>query len=233
MKQKQTLIIFGAIGFIFLVVWVVVLTLVIKTVRGLNKTGGTPTVIEATLCDEDASDLCVVTFGANNLNRMVIHFQAPSADYVPFYVKADNRGSVSVYTCEASGAEISGIGVSETEVSGTEVSETEVSGTEVSGTEVNGTEVSGTEVSGTEVSGTEVNQESQPISIYCTGVRTPLGETIDIEVYTTDEDKLIARGTFLVSAIAISTPISLPSEVPVEEIPTMLPDGSVEATPPQ
>ena len=213
MKQKQTLIIFGAIGFIFLVVWVVVLTLVIKTVRGLNKTGGTTTVIEATLCDEDASDLCVVTFGANNLNRMVIHFQAPSADYVPFYVKADNRGTVSVYTCEASGAEMSGIGVSETEVSGTEVS--------------------GTEVSGTEVSGTEVNQESQPISIYCTGVRTPLGETIDIEVYTTDEDKLIARGTFLVSAIAISTPISLPSEVPVEEIPTMLPDGSVEATPPQ
>ncbi len=193
MKQKQTLIIFGAIGFIFLVVWVVVLTLVIKTVRGLNKTGGTPTVIEATLCDEDASDFCVVTFGANNLNRMVIHFQAPSADYVPFYVKADNRGTVSVYTCEASEAEMSE----------------------------------------TEVSGTEVNQESQPISIYCTGVRTPLGETIDIEVYTTDEDKLIARGTFLVSAIAISTPISLPSEVPVEEIPTVLPDGSVEATPPQ
>jgi hypothetical protein len=33
-------------------------------------------------------------------------------------------------------------------------------------------------------------------------------------VYTTDEDKLIAHGSFLVSAIALSTPISLPSETP-------------------
>jgi hypothetical protein len=57
--------------------------------------------------------------------------------------------------------------------------------------------------------------------VRCTGVRTPLGETIELEIYTTDEDKLIARGTFLVSAVAISTPISQPSELPaVEEIPT-------------
>jgi hypothetical protein len=64
--------------------------------------------------------------------------------------------------------------------------------------------------------------------VHCTGVRTPLGETIDIEVYTTDEDKLIARGTFLVSAIAIPTPISQPTEAPVEEFPTAEPFATEE-----
>ncbi|MDO9302619.1 MAG: hypothetical protein Q7T89_14625, partial [Anaerolineales bacterium] len=90
-----------------------------------------------------------------------------------------------------------------------------------------------------------------PTSAHCTGIRTPLGETIDIEVYTTDGDKLIGRGTFLVSAIALSTPISLPSETsteevpteeipteeipteeyPTEETPTFLPEGDASATP--
>jgi hypothetical protein len=161
MKQKQIYIILGAIGFILLLFWIVVFTLVIKNLRGSNETGESP-VVEATLCDEGASDLCIVNFGANSLNRMVIHFQLPSEGYAAFYVKATNRETVSVYTCEV--------------------------------------------------------DESVPTNAYCTGLRTPLGETIDLEVYTTDEDKLIARGMFLVSAIAISTPISLPSESPVEEV---------------
>lgn len=60
---------------------------------------------------------------------------------------------------------------------------------------------------------------SDPTAVRCTGVRAPLGETIDIEVYTTDEDRLIARGTFLVAALAIPTPLSQPSEVPALEEP--------------
>jgi hypothetical protein len=177
MKQKQNFIILGAIGLIFLLFWYVVLTLIIKNLRGSSNESD-PIVINVTLCDADASNLCIVTFGANNLNRMVIHFQLPNAGYAPFYVKATNRGTVSVYTCEV--------------------------------------------------------DQATPTRVYCTGVRTPLGETIDIDVYTTDQDKLIARGTFLVSAIALSTPISLPSEtptvfptldqyIPTEETPTTFP----------
>jgi hypothetical protein len=161
MKQKQFFIILGAAGIIFPLFWLAVITLVVKNIRGATSETSDPIVVDATLCDEDASDLCIVTFGANNLNRMVINFQLPNADYAPFYVKADHRGTVSVYSCEV--------------------------------------------------------DESSPTSAYCTGVRTPLGETIDLEVYTTDEDKLIARGTFLVSAIALSTPISLPTDTPIEE----------------
>ena len=162
MKQKQNFIILGAIGFIFLLFWYAVLTFVFKNLRGSKE--GEPTVVDVTLCDADASDLCIVTFGANKQNRMVIDFQLPDVSYDPFYVKAANRGTISVYSCQ--------------------VDETALTRT------------------------------------YCTGVRTPLGETIDIEVYTTDEDKLIGRGSFLVSAIALSTPISLPSETPTEEFPT-------------
>jgi hypothetical protein len=191
MKQKQNFIILGAIGIIFLLFWYAVLTLVFKNLLGSNESD--PIVIDVTLCDVDASNLCIVTFGANNINRMVINFQLPNASYAPFYVKAVNRGTVSVYSCEV--------------------------------------------------------DETAPTRAYCTGVRTPLGETIDIEVYTTDEDKLIARGTFLVSAIALSTPISLPSETPApadtavptdtaiptdtpveEETPTSFPPPDVDVT---
>ena len=164
MKQKQNIIILAILGIIFLLFWLVVITLVLKGLRGSSNEVSTPVVINVTLCDENASGLCIVTFGANNLNRMVIHFQLPAANYAPFYVKATNRGMVSVYTCEV--------------------------------------------------------DKAVPTSAHCTGVRTPLGEMIDIEVYTTDEDKLIARGTFLVSAIAIDTPISLPTKAPIQGAPT-------------
>jgi hypothetical protein len=164
MKKKQVLIILGVIGFAFAALWLVVLVLVGRILLRSSSGEAEISAVEATLCDEDASGLCVVNFGANNLNRMVIYFRLPG-EYPPFYVKAGNRDTVSVYTCEA--------------------------------------------------------DESDVTLVRCTGVRTPLGETIDLEIYTTDEDRLIARGTFLVSAIAISTPVSQPSELPAaEEIPT-------------
>jgi hypothetical protein len=186
MKQKQFFIILGAIGFVFLLCWLAVIILVIKNLLGSTNKSIEPAVINVALCDVNASDLCVVNFGANNLNRMVINFQLPNADYAPFYVKAINRGTASVYTCEVA--------------------------------------------------------QAVPTSVYCTGMRTPLGETIDIEVYTTDGDKLMARGTFLVSAIELATPISVPAGTPSEEeTPTLFPipseevisTQSVEATPTQ
>jgi hypothetical protein len=177
MKQKRVFIILGAIGIIFLLIFFGVVTLVIKNLWGANKTV-VPPAVNLTLCDEYDSDLCIVTFGTNSLNRMVINFQLPDADYAAFYVKAANRGTVNMYSCKVS--------------------------------------------------------EAIPTSAYCTGVRTPLGETLDIEVYNTAEDTLIARGTFLVSAIALATPISLPSETPnAEETPTAFSTPLEDGTPTQ
>lgn len=165
MKKKQVLIILGVLGFAFATFGLVILALAARTLfASFSRTESVPSV-EATLCDEDASGLCVVSFGANSLNRMVIYFRLPGEEYPLFYAKARNRDVVSVYTCDVDHADAT--------------------------------------------------------LVRCTGVRTPLGETIELEIYTTDEDKLIARGTFLVSAIAISTPVSQPSELPAaEEIPT-------------
>jgi len=165
MKNKRTFIILGAIGLVlFVLFWVAILTLAVKFVRGLSADKVEVPVVEMTLCDEDSSDLCVVNFGTNSLNRMVINFLLPDEEYAAFYVKAKSRDTVGVYTCEV--------------------------------------------------------DESDSTVARCTGLRTPLGETIDLEVYTTDGDTLIAHGTFLVSAVAIPTPISLPTEVSTEELPT-------------
>ena len=103
MKQKHIFIILGAVGIIFLLVWFAVLTLAIKNLRASNESND-PLVVDLTLCDEDASDLCIVTFGADNQNRMVIHFQLPDADYPTFYVKATNRGTTNMYSCEVAEA---------------------------------------------------------------------------------------------------------------------------------
>jgi hypothetical protein len=117
-------------------------------------------ITDILLCDLSSDELCIVTFGANNLNRMVINFQLPSKDYPDFYVKGKNRGAFNVYSCETSNI--------------------------------------------------------SPTSTYCTGMRTPLGEPIQIEVYTTDGDLLIARGTFMVSAILLSGPTEAIFSDPVE-----------------
>jgi hypothetical protein len=105
-------------------------------------------------------------------------------------VKATNRETVSVYTCEVIESQTKSVSESET-------------------------------VPGVEAT---AEVESAPTHAQCTGIRTPLGETIDLEIYTTDGDILTARGTFLVSAIARSTPISLPTDTPLEEdMPTSSP----------
>jgi hypothetical protein len=177
MKQRQIFIILGAVGIIFLTCFFSVLATAVKNLWEPNKSKET-VVVDLTLCDEDASNLCVVTFGADNQNQMVIHFQLPKEHYAAFYVKATNRGTTNKYPCEVS--------------------------------------------------------QAAPTTIYCTGVRTPLGETIDIEVYTIDNDTLIAHGTFLISAIAVVTPISQPTIATTEEeTPTEFPSVTEEVTPTQ
>jgi len=221
MKKKQFMVILSAIGIILLLCWFFVIAFAIKNLRGLTNKNVEPVIVDVTLCDEDASNLCIINFGANNLNRLVINFQLPDADYPAFYVKAMNRDTVNVYTCEVDEIEL----VDETEVA----EETEEPGQdETLATE---TVVFETETAETEVAETEI-VEAAPVNAHCTGARTPLGETIDIEVYTTDKDKLIARGTFLVSAIALATPISQPTITPNgDKIPTLYPSPTIEVFP--
>jgi hypothetical protein len=165
MKQKHFFILLGAVGFVFLLCWFIVVVLVAKNLRGIQNKNNEATSIAAdvTLCDVNGKNLCLISFGADSLNRMVIHFQLPSANYPPFYVKSTNRATVNVYTC--------------------------------------------------------VVENGPPTIADCTGVRTPLGEAIDIDVITTDDNKLIAHGAFMVSAIAMPTPISLPKPF-IVEVPT-------------
>lgn len=175
MKKRYIFIILGAVGIICLMAWFSVLTTVVQNLLA-SRENTDPVAVDLTLCDEDAIGLCVVTFGADNQNLMVIHFQLPDEDYAKFYVKVTNRGTTNMYSCEVA--------------------------------------------------------KATPTIVYCTGVRTPLGETIDIEVYTTDKDRLIARGTFLVSAIALATPISMPTVAPSgQETPTFVPSPTDDVTP--
>ncbi len=188
MKKRYIFIILGAVGIIFLIAWFSVLTMFVRNFLE-SRESKDPVAVDLTLCDQDASDLCVVTFGADSQNLMVIHFQLPNEGYPEFYAKATNRGKTNMYSCEVDEVEA----VDEPWVDKAETDETKVI-------------------------------ETAPTRVYCTGVRTPLGETIDIEVYTIDKDKLIARGTFLVSAIALATPISQPTSTPNgEETPTFVP----------
>jgi hypothetical protein len=145
LKRNRLFIILGAAG----VTLLLVLLVSIYIFNG-KKNNHESIATEINLCDMDTNELCIVTFGANSLNRMVINFKLPEADYPGFYVKAKSRGTINVYSCETA--------------------------------------------------------DEFPTSTYCTGIRTPLGEAIDIEVYSTDGDTLMAYGTFMVSAILLSTP---------------------------
>ncbi len=118
-------------------------------------------VVNITLCDVEAGELCVIAFGIDPADNMIINFQLPDAAYPLFHVKASNRGNVHTYSCEVITAE--------------------------------------------------------PTSVYCSGARTPLGESIDMEVYAVKGDKLLARGKFLVSALIRVTPntqIGTPTPTP-------------------
>ncbi|MFZ5881703.1 MAG: hypothetical protein ACOY0R_20240 [Chloroflexota bacterium] len=148
MDKKRLIIILSIAGIAALLVIVTSVTLISKYLRE-REARPSVEVVNVTACDADASGLCVVSFGVDNVNRQVINFQLPSTDLGPFYVKARYEETTLVYPCQA--------------------------------------------------------VEGVPTSVYCTGERTPLGLPIEIQVYATEGDVLIARGILLVSAVALPT----------------------------
>lgn len=148
MDKKRLIIILSIAGIAALLVIVTSVTLISRYLRD-RETRPAVEVVNVTACDADASGLCVVSFGVDNVNRMVINFRLPSADFGTFYVKARYADTTLVFPCQV--------------------------------------------------------VEGVPTSVYCTGERTPLGLPIEIQVYATDGDVLIARGILLVSAVALPT----------------------------
>ena len=100
MDKKRLLIILAAAGIVGLLVCVFAVTLI---GRYLNERETRPLSVVANLasCDADPSALCVVSFSADNLNRLVINFQLPYEDYPAFYLKTRYDDSVNVYSCQA------------------------------------------------------------------------------------------------------------------------------------
>lgn len=174
MQRKRLFMILGAISAVILLVWFTVFA-PNKNLRAANNISN-QTVTEITLCDVDASRLCIVTFGTiGNAGQMVINFQLPRAVYPAFYVTGSNKGTVNTYQCETA--------------------------------------------------------KATPTSIYCTGVRTPLGEAIDIEIYTIDGDQLMARGKVFVSSfMVLTTPIEL-IPMPAGKIVTPTPTATIQIEP--
>jgi hypothetical protein len=144
MLRNRWSIILGAL-FILLV-----LGLGLLSMKKKDRESSGPPVAEITWCYENTSGLCLVSFGADSTDRMLMNFKLPNLDYPKFYVKGLNKDVANVYSCEMD----------------------------------------------------QIDQTS----VQCAGVRTPLGETIDVEVYLTDSDLLYARGRFVVSTLLVSTP---------------------------
>lgn len=138
-------------------------SLIIALILSVVKNNAASPVSNITMCDQNSSELCIVTFGADGPGYIVINFQLPKEDYPIFNVKGINRGITYDYSCQAA--------------------------------------------------------EDKPMNIYCNGPRTPLGEQIEIEVYSIEDNLLLARGKIVVSSIVVWTPSSiantpLPSDTP-------------------
>ncbi len=116
---------------------------------GPSESADSQTPAEIPYCDANPAVLCIVSFGANSQNRMVINFYKPDLSVPDFYVTVRHRETASVYECRT--------------------------------------------------------VEDIPTNIYCGGERIPLEDTIDIEVYSINDDTLIAKGTFVITAYALAT----------------------------
>lgn len=98
-KDRRLIVILAAAAVLALIVCAALIVGGISFVRGRIPT---PTSIpEAiTLCDLDASGLCLVSFGTNRNNELVINLQLAEADLPPFYAQVTSRGAVRRFTCE-------------------------------------------------------------------------------------------------------------------------------------
>ncbi|MBI3162067.1 MAG: hypothetical protein HYZ23_06140 [Chloroflexi bacterium] len=94
--QKRYSMIGGAIAALLLAAF-----FVIRGFLGKSTEFQSQNVARIALCDDSDEDLCVISFGKNGADGMVIAFQLPRADYPAFQAIATNKGVENIYPCEA------------------------------------------------------------------------------------------------------------------------------------
>ncbi len=116
-----------------------------------SKTATSQAIPEIPYCDTDSSVLCVISFGIDTKDQLLVNFYKPKTSIPDFYLKIRHDEIEDMYKCRA--------------------------------------------------------VKEFPSYIYCAGKQISLEEQIDIEVYSTDDNTLIAKGTFVISALAVATPV--------------------------
>ena len=99
MERKKLFPLLGAAILVLLIAGAILISPVLRGSHG----EATPTpekVKEITLCDQDASGLCVVSFGADNRNQMVINFELPRVKYPVFYAQVEYGETSETYSCQ-------------------------------------------------------------------------------------------------------------------------------------
>ena len=163
MRGRAPLLLIGVVTLLVLLICAVLAAGVNGWLRGRQQAPAVPG--DLTRCAEGAGGLCVISFGADVFNQMLIDLRLPEEDYPPFYLMVtDSRGSRR-FAC--------------------------------------------------------TSPRSAPPTATCTGERSGLGETLEIQVFALRGDALLARGSMRLYAIALPTTINLtiiPEELTAEPL---------------
>ena len=100
MERKHLILLLGTAGLVLLILSAMMIAAGVQFVRGGEFTPTPVKVNDVTLCDLGGGGLCVISFGADNLNQMVINFHLPRRKYPAFYVRVDFGESSEVYSCQ-------------------------------------------------------------------------------------------------------------------------------------
>ncbi len=178
MERKRLILILAAAALAALLVCA---ALAYGSVTFIRSRLPTPTAVpEAiTLCDVDASRLCLLSFGTNLNNELVINLHLSGKDFPGFYAQVSNRGTLRRFRCEII--------------------------------------------------------EETPSSAYCVGPRTPLGEPLGLSLFASEDDRLLAQGSFVLQAVALPTfsdATATATETPASEEPAGTPTFPGEGGPP-
>ena len=99
MHRQRLSLLLGAAGLLVILICAVILAGAAGYLRGGRESAAKP-VGQITRCDEEAGGLCVVSFGVNALNQMVINFQLPEGGYPNFYAVVVSREGSTQYACQ-------------------------------------------------------------------------------------------------------------------------------------
>ncbi len=98
--DRKKLLLLGAVGvMIVLALAAVAATLLYLKLRPQPPSNNPPPT-DLTYCNQGQTELCVVSFGADNANRMLINFVLPDPSFPAFYVKVQHNDGVGQYDCK-------------------------------------------------------------------------------------------------------------------------------------